>query len=286
MVVCGDVHGQFYDLLKLFDVGGSPENTRYLFMGDYVDRGYFSMEVRCAITINLCVDRCSLLQCVFYLFALKIAYPTTVNLLRGNHECRHLTDYFTFKMECTCRVPVFFLSFIFPNVSFLPGVHKYEEELYEAIMVAFDALPLAAVMNKQFLCVHGGLSPDIHTLDDIRKIDRFREPPSSGPMCDLLWADPLEEFGTETTKETFLPNATRGCSYFYTYDAVCNFLENNNLLSVVRAHEAQDIGCVFPARSFSLDESNFLVIQLPDVPQEPQNWIPVPYHHFQRAQLP
>ena len=96
-------------------------------------------------------------------------------------------------------------------------MHKYNETLYDAIMISFDALPLAALMNKQFLCVHGGLSPDVTSLDDIRKIDRFREPPSSGAMCDLLWADPTEEFGNEAGNELFTYNTTRGCSYYYTY---------------------------------------------------------------------
>ncbi|XP_055354934.1 serine/threonine-protein phosphatase 2B catalytic subunit gamma isoform-like isoform X2 [Paramacrobiotus metropolitanus] len=203
IAVCGDVHGQFFDLIKLFEVGGNPDTQRYLFLGDYVDRGYFAVE------------------CVLYLMAQKIHHPNTLYMLRGNHECRHLTEHFTFKAECSV---------------------KYSEHFYKVCMEAFDCLPLAALLNGQFFCVHGGISPEVQVLSDVLKIDRFREPPAHGPLCDLIWADPNTDFGNEKTNDFFTHNSTRGCSYYYTYPAVCDFLNRNNLLSVIRAHEVQDMG--------------------------------------------
>eukprot|EP01107_Rhizomastix_libera_P000323 TRINITY_DN1057_c0_g1_i3.p1 TRINITY_DN1057_c0_g1~~TRINITY_DN1057_c0_g1_i3.p1 ORF type:complete len:500 (-),score=131.73 TRINITY_DN1057_c0_g1_i3:73-1572(-) len=202
VTVVGDIHGQYYDLVKMFELGGPIQKTTYLFLGDYVDRGYFSMEV------------------LLHLFSLKILYPKTIYMIRGNHECRHLSEYFTFKEEC---------------------LHKYGEDVYEVVLECFNSLPLGAIVNNQFLCIHGGISPEIKFLDDIRKIDRFREPPSTGPMCDLLWADPAEDF-TPSNDDTFEFNEVRGCSYTFTYKAACQFLERNKLLSIIRAHEAQDDG--------------------------------------------
>ena len=204
ITVCGDIHGQFFDLLKLFEIGGAPGDVQYLFLGDYVDRGCFSCE------------------CVLYLLAVKIHFPETFLMLRGNHECRHLTAYFNFKQECK---------------------YKYSLEVYDALMNCFDCLPLAAILNGRFLCVHGGLSPHIQTLADITHIHRFREPPPSGPMCDLIWSDPMDDEEEEASPDAlYLHNDLRGCSYVFSYNAVCQFLKNNNLLCLIRAHEAQDEG--------------------------------------------
>ncbi|KAL0489433.1 serine/threonine-protein phosphatase catalytic subunit [Acrasis kona] len=204
ITVCGDIHGQYYDLVKLFEIGGEPGDTKYLFLGDYVDRGYFGTEV------------------CFLLLSYKIRFPESFFMIRGNHECRHLTAYFNFKQECQ---------------------YKYNLDIYDAFMSCFDCLPLGALLNGRFLCVHGGLSPEVKTLDDINDIVRYREPPSSGAMCDLLWSDPMDDEEEDGGNETqYQHNDLRGCSYVFSYTAANNFLKANNLLSVIRAHEAQDEG--------------------------------------------
>ncbi|KAJ7595549.1 serine/threonine-protein phosphatase 2B catalytic subunit [Mycena floridula] len=213
VTICGDIHGQYYDLMKLFEVGGSLENNCYLFLGDYVDRGNFGIE------------------CLLYLYTLKIMYPKQFVLLRGNHECRHLTEYFTFKREC---------------------LHKYTPAVYEACIKSFCALPISALVDHRFFCVHGGISPELVTLNDLAALDRFQEPGSHGLLCDLLWSDPVVNFGNEQQPgphgtslpvgTTFLHNQARGCSYFFTYEAACQFLERNGLLGIIRGHEAQDAG--------------------------------------------
>jgi len=210
--VCGDVHGQFYDLVNLIEQAGHPSSTSYLFLGDYVDRGYFSVEV------------------CFLLFCLKVSYPNSFYLLRGNHESRQMTNAYTFKMECA---------------------KKYSMEMYEKFMYAFDCMPLAATIRCKnmgtFFCVHGGLSPDIETLDDIKKLNRFDEVPDDGPICDLLWSDPVLEEDMdikEFLKFSYDDNVERGLGKMFGYRAVANFLHKNLILAIIRAHEVQEEGCL------------------------------------------
>lgn len=217
--VVGDVHGQFYDVVKLFEVGGDISETNYLFLGDYVDRGVYSVET------------------LLFLYVLKINYPDRIFMLRGNHECRHLTSYFTFKNEVLHKYQK-------NNYNAEPPSKLTSVEIYKAFCLSFNYLPIAAILNEQYFCVHGGISPELEYIDDVNtKIaDRFKEVPSSGLFCDLMWSDPLDDYDTAEESELFLENTQRGCSYMYTYEAMTQFLERNNLLCVIRAHEAQDLG--------------------------------------------
>ena len=213
--ICGDLHGQFYDLLNLLDMAGDPEDDNFIFLGDYVDRGMFSTEV------------------VLYLAALKVNFPNNLFMLRGNHECRLLTSHFNFMDEF---------------------MHKYDAEVYYMFMELFDVLPVAAFVENnigRFLMVHGGISPELDDLDDIQAIDRFVEPAGEGIMCDLLWADPIDEAtGEGLTEEEmlewdsvdYIANPDRGCSWIFGYSGILEFLQTHNLVSVIRAHEVQKAG--------------------------------------------
>eukprot|EP01122_Echinamoeba_exundans_P009909 TRINITY_DN3569_c0_g1_i1.p1 TRINITY_DN3569_c0_g1~~TRINITY_DN3569_c0_g1_i1.p1 ORF type:complete len:309 (-),score=51.06 TRINITY_DN3569_c0_g1_i1:39-965(-) len=155
VTVVGDIHGQLYDLLELFRVGGRPPHINYLFLGNYVDRGFQSVET---ITLLAC---------------LKLRYPSRIHLLRGCHESRIITQVYGFYSEC---------------------IRKYgSSSVWRYFTEMFDHLPLAAVVNNSIFCVHGGLSSSINTLDHIRVLNRFREVPGEGAQMELLWADPDEK---------------------------------------------------------------------------------------------
>jgi serine/threonine-protein phosphatase 5 len=161
--ICGDVHGQFYDLCNILDMNGKPSTTkRYLFNGDFVDRGSFGVET------------------VLTLFAYKLAYPNSMFLARGNHEAKSMNRLYGFEGEITA---------------------KYDARLYNLFCEVFCLLPLCHVINRKIFVVHGGLfSKDNVSLADISAIDRDKEPPEEGLMAEMMWADPIAVRGRHASK--------------------------------------------------------------------------------------
>lgn len=203
--VCGDIHGQFYDLLKLFRTGGEIPDSNYIFIGDFVDRGYHSVET------------------FQYLLCLKLKYPGNITLLRGNHESRQITRTYGFYDEI---------------------VKKYgNANPWKYCTDVFDYLGIGAVIEGKILCVHGGISPDAWTLDDIRLIERKMEIPYSGPFCDIMWSDPddIEDFKLNP----------RGAGWLFGGNVVKKFNRMNGLELICRAHQLVNDGYKywFPEKS-------------------------------------
>ena len=152
--ICGDVHGQYYDLLRLFEYGGYPPESNYLFLGDYVDRGKQSLETICL------------------LLAYKIKFPENFFLTRGNHECASINRIYGFYDECKRR---------------------YSIKLWKIFTDCFNCLPVAAILDDKIICMHGGLSSELENVDQIKKLVRPTDVPEQGLLCDLLWSDPDNE---------------------------------------------------------------------------------------------
>jgi serine/threonine-protein phosphatase PP1 catalytic subunit len=197
--ICGDIHGQYYDLLRLFEYGGFPPEANYLFLGDYVDRGRQSLETICLM------------------LAYKIKYPENFFLLRGNHESSTINRLYGFYDECKRR---------------------YSIRLWKLFGDCFNCLPVAAIIDEKILCMHGGLSPELTSLEQINKIFRPTDVPDSGLICDLLWSDPDKDVPAWEDNE-------RGVSYVFGPEIVTLFLKKHDLDLVCRAHQVVEDGYEF-----------------------------------------
>jgi len=197
--ICGDVHGQFHDLLRLFEHCGYPPDANYLFLGDYVDRGKNGIETICL------------------LLAYKCIYPENFFLLRGNHECASINRIYGFYDECKRR---------------------YNIKMWKKFQDVFNVLPFAALIDEKIFCIHAGLSPDLNSPEQIKRIMRPTDVPDSGLLCDLLWSDPEADISGWAEND-------RGVSYTFGADVVSKFLQKHDYDLIVRAHQVVEDGYEF-----------------------------------------
>ena len=202
IIICGDIHGQYRDLIRLFDFGGTPEKKQYLFLGDYVDRGKNSIE------------------CISLLLAYKIKFPKNIYLLRGNHESEMINRTYGFYDECKRR---------------------YNLRIWKIFSDCFNWLPISAIVNSKILCMHGGLSPDLKELKNIKQIVRPTEVPDKGLLCDLLWSDP------DADAEDWAPN-NRGISVLFNENLVEKAIDELDIDLICRAHQVVESGYEFFAQ--------------------------------------
>jgi serine/threonine-protein phosphatase PP1 catalytic subunit len=197
--IVGDVHGQYTDLLRMFEMCGFPPNSNYLFLGDYVDRGKQSLET---ILLLLCY---------------KLRYPENFFLLRGNHECANVTRVYGFYDECKRRCNI---------------------KVWKSFVDTFNCLPIASIVAGKIFCVHGGLSPSLSHMDDIRNIARPTDVPDYGLLNDLLWSDPADMENDWEANE-------RGVSYCFGKKVIMEFLAKHDFDLVCRAHMVVEDGYEF-----------------------------------------
>ncbi|BFZ53013.1 serine/threonine protein phosphatase Pzh1 [Savitreella phatthalungensis] len=197
--IVGDIHGQFTDLIRLFEMCGFPPSANYLFLGDYVDRGKQSLET------------------ILLLMLYKIKYPQNFFLLRGNHECANVTRVYGFYDECKRRTNI---------------------KIWKTFIDTFNTLPIAAIVANKIFCVHGGLSPSLSNMDEIRAIKRPTDVPDYGLLNDLLWSDPADTMNDWEDNE-------RGVSYCFGKNVILQFLAKHDFDLVCRAHMVVEDGYEF-----------------------------------------
>ena len=193
ITVVGDLHGHFLDLIRIFKEYGMPPSRNYLFLGDYVDRGEFSTE-----TVTL-------------LFCLKILYPNNVYLIRGNHE-----------FDALCKNGGFYeeLSDIYGNT-----------DLYPKFLEAFSYMPISAIIDKNILCIHGGLGPSLYSTYQLKELKRpINEFEEDSILGSILWSDPKD------TCDNY-QDSVRGSGYFFGESAFKEFADSQKITTIIRAHE-------------------------------------------------
>ena len=200
--VVGDIHGQYSDLLRLFEYGGFPPESNYLFLGDYVDRGKNSLEV------------------TLLLLCYKIKFPENFFMLRGNHECSSISRIYGFYDECKRR---------------------YSIKIWKTFMDVFNCLPFAAIIEEKIFCIHGGLSPELKSLQQIQNIPRPTDVPDTGMICDFLWSDPDQDVQGWGEND-------RGVSYTFGEQVIDEFLKRFDFDLIVRAHQVVENGYEFFAK--------------------------------------
>jgi serine/threonine-protein phosphatase PP1 catalytic subunit len=197
--IVGDIHGQYTDLIRMFEMCGFPPNANFLFLGDYVDRGKQSLET------------------ILLLFCYKLKFPENFFMLRGNHECANVTRVYGFYDECKRRCNI---------------------KVWKTFVDTFNCLPIAAIVAGKIFCVHGGLSPSLTHMDDIRQIARPTDVPDYGLLNDLLWSDPADMESDWEANE-------RGVSYCFGKKVIMEFLQRHDFDLVCRAHMVVEDGYEF-----------------------------------------
>lgn len=200
-IVVGDIHGNLFDIIRIFRNYGLPPKQKYLFLGDLIDRGCFSLLV------------------VTLIFTLKIKFPDSIYSIRGNHEFKEVCSTSGFLEE-------------------IQDIYKKTEtanSIFETFLSVFDCLPLSAVINDSYFCVHGGIGPTFREIHQLTNVTRPLDELYGGISVEILWSDPSED--AEPFKDS-----ERGAGYKFGLEAIHNFLKVNQFRLLIRSHQYVENG--------------------------------------------
>lgn len=212
-VIVGDVHGNLESILTIFDIMGHPKNTKYLFLGDYVDRGNNSCEV------------------IILLYSMKCLYPDNIYLLRGNHEFRDINEFYGFKDECISRVKRTINGNTFP----------VGKQFFTRVTDSFAHLPICAILNDDIFCVHGGISSLLENRQELLSIQKVGvdHDYNNTIQTELMWNDPIDS-------TDFYDKSERGVGFVFGREALNSFLKKMKFKLIIRSHQMEDDGYNWP----------------------------------------